>query len=134
MNNELQAALQDILGDKPDGYYLSGLFFWSIGIIIGLYWISRKRDPNALTTPEKFSWTFAVWDNAKKVVISLLAGFIVFRAWNMENILWKVGVGLSVSTSLMPILDYMMENWNWFDKIMSRDRDKFPQKVEDKKE
>lgn len=126
--NQLKAALEIIFGNKPDGYYIAGLFFSVLGILISLYHSSKKRDPQSPNTPVKFSLLFLIWDNFKRGSITLIVMFIVFRVWDVSDIILMIGVGIGVALSLDKLIELMMNKWDWICKLLSQDRDRFPQK------
>lgn len=128
MKQQFYAALQTIFGDKPDGYYIAGLFFSILGILISLYWSSRKRDPLSSSTPVRFSWTFLIWDNGKRIVTTLIVMFILFRVFNFTDPLQMIAVGITATLFLDQILEWLMNKAEWLCKLLKADRNNFPQK------
>jgi hypothetical protein len=114
--NELQSY---ILGELSVAYYLAAGFFCFLAILISLYDHSRKRDKDSTRTPEKFSWSFLLWDNAKRIVTTLLVMFLIFRfspvvvgkPLSMEI---AVGVGFFLSLGLDKVIQLLRDKFNWF--------------------
>lgn len=127
-SREMSAAFDIILGDKPDGYYLAGLFFSVIGILISLYHSSTKRDKLSANTPVNFSWYFLVWDNIKRGFTTLVVMFVVFRVFNLVEVWQTVGVGIGLSVGLDKIVELLMNKWDWLCKVLSQDRNNLPTK------
>lgn len=123
----IQDTMQRISGGKPADYYLAGIFFSCIAILLSWYLHSRKRDPASPNTPEKFSWLFLIWDNVKKSVVTLLLMFVLFRVFDLSNILLMIGVGFFLSLGLDKAIEWLMDNTNFL-KLLERNRDNFPQK------
>jgi hypothetical protein len=63
---------------------------------------SRTRDKESANTPQKFSWSFLIWDNFKRIVAGQLLMFLVFR-FSTEilgrelNMWWAVLIGFFFS-------------------------------------
>lgn len=124
VTKETSAALQTIKGDKPAGYYLAGFVFSLAGIFISLYWSSTRRNKQSNNTPDKFSIWFLVFDNAKRIVISLIVGFLLFRMFDLFEIWEMVGVGIGVTVGLDQIIEIMMNRWDWVCQLLKQDRSK----------
>ncbi len=133
INAQLIAAMKDIFGSKPDGYYIVSLVFSLIGIIISLYALSRKRDKDSKNTPYKFSWTFSIWDNFKRLLVTMLFMFVLFRVMDITSIPAMIGVGIGVTISFDQLLNLAMEKWNWLGNVMSKDRSDFPKMPDENK-
>ena len=121
-------TLSRILGDKPGDYYLAGLFFSCLGILIGLYHSSKKRDPSSPNTPENFSWIFLIWDNFKRVAMTLIVMFILFRIFDLSDTGMMISVGILCSLFLDKIIEYIISRSEALAKFMEMDRNKFPTK------
>jgi hypothetical protein len=68
-----------ILGELSIPYYLAAFVFSSLAIIVSLLLHARKRNPNSARTPEKFSFSFLIWDNLIRVMVTLILMFFFFR-------------------------------------------------------
>ena len=126
---ELLAALAQILGEKPEGYYFAGLFFSLLGIAISLYHASRSRDKLSENTPFKFSWYFLIWDNFRRIIVTLIVMFILFRMFDLTEIWQMVGLGVGVALSLDKIIKLMMDKWDFLCNLLSQDRSELPAKA-----
>lgn len=121
-------TLSRILGDKPGDYYLAGLFFSFLGILLGLYHSSKKRDPASPNTPENFSWIFLIWDNFKRVFMTLVVMFILFRVFDLSDTIMMISVGVICSLFLDKVIEYFISRSEALAKFMEMDRNKFPTK------
>jgi hypothetical protein len=122
-------AKKIILGeDKSLGYYFAGEFFATLGILISLYWSSRKRNKLSPDTPYHFSWLFLIWDNCKKAGITLIVEFILFRCFDLHAVLMMLAVGILVSASLDQILEFLMNQSDKLCQLLGMNRQKFPEK------
>lgn len=128
---DIKEAFDIILGGKTGGYYLAGFFFCFLAIILSLYWSSKKRDPNSSNTPVKFSWTWLLWDNGKRVVATFIVIFIAFRVFDLSEVPGMIGVGFAAALGLDQIIEWMMNKFNFLDFLKSN-REKFPQIPKDK--
>ncbi|MEJ7611350.1 MAG: hypothetical protein WKF88_09260 [Ferruginibacter sp.] len=128
MKEQFYAALRTILGDKPDGYYLAALFFSLIGILVALYQSSKKRNPRSTSTPVHFSWVFLIWDNAKRMAVTLIVMFIIFRVFDLPNPIMMIAVGIVGALYLDKAIEWLMNKAEWLCDLLSRDRNNFPQK------
>ena len=124
--NNMQAAYEIIFGEKPDGYYIAGFVFAGLAILLSLYISSKKRDPKSDATPEKFSWWFLIWDNAKRAGATMIVMFILFRVFDLSEIPAMLAVGFGVAICLDQIIEWMIGNFN-FMKFLQSNREKFPQ-------
>lgn len=70
---------QLILGVTSIAMYAALLFFACIGILINLLFHATTRDQNSTNTPEKFSLKFLLWDNWKRIVLSILVILMLIR-------------------------------------------------------
>lgn len=114
--NSINEAIGIITGGKTGGYYLAGFFFAFLGIMLSLYQSSRSRDKLSPNTPLKFSLTFLIWDNLKRVVITLIVMFILFRILDLSYVPLMIGVGIVVSVALDRIIVALM---GWSDDIFN---------------
>lgn len=117
-----------LLGTKSGGYYAAGIIWSFAGILLSLYWRSRKRDPSSPHTPERFSWLFLFWDNCKIVGISLLVMFVIFRTTDLSNVFLMISVGILVALGLDQLLGWLIGKSELLCKLLGMNRDKFPQK------
>lgn len=121
MNNQLKAAAEIILGNKPDGYYLAGFFFSLLAILLSLYMQSRSRDKLSPNTPYRFSFWFLVWDNLKRILAGMICMFLFFRFFNL-SIELQVGFGFAIAFGLDKLLQWLM-NYTDFFKFLRQNRD-----------
>jgi hypothetical protein len=127
MDKSIIEALEIISGGKSGGYYIAGFFFSLLSIILSIYLHSRKRDPASPHTPQKFSWSFLIWDNGKRMVVGLIVMFILFRLFDLSNVFAMVGAGFFVSFGLDKVIEFLMEKTNIMN-FLKTDREKFNQK------
>lgn len=114
--NELKSY---ILGELSVAYYLAAGFFCFLAILISLYDHSRKRDVESARSPKEFSWRFLLWDNAKRIVTTLLVMFLIFRfsplvlgkPLSME---YAVAVGFLLSLGLDKVIQWLRDKFNLF--------------------
>lgn len=121
-------ALEIIFGDKTGGYYLAAFFFSGLGLIISLWQSSKKRNPLSPNTPKRFSWIFMLWDNAKRAFVTIIVEFILFRAFDLSNILLMVGVGVSVGIAFDKLVEFIMSKSEAICQFLSMNREKWPDK------
>lgn len=122
----IKEAFDIVLGGKTGGYYLAGFIFCFMAIFLSLYLSSKKRDPNSPATPEKFSISFLIWDNAKRIAATFIVIFMLFRIFDLSNVIAMIGVGFFVAISLDKAIEFLMEKTNLL-KFLESNRDKFPQ-------
>ena len=106
---QLQEALEIILGGKNGSYYIAGFFFSFLAILISLWQHSKTRDKASLNTPLKFSWTFLLWDNFKRICVTIIVMFILFRMFDLSNVYAMIGVGFFVAFGLDKAIQFLME-------------------------
>lgn len=123
--NSIKEAFDIVLGGKSGGYYIAGFIFCFMAIVLSLYISSKKRDPQSPRTPAKFSWTFLFWDNAKRIVATLIVIFILFRIFDLSEIPGMLGVGFGVALGLDQIIEWMMRKFDFMEFLKSN-REKFP--------
>jgi hypothetical protein len=70
---------QLILGVTSLAMYAALLFFACVGILINLLFHSTSRDQNSPNTPVKFSFRFLLWDNWKRIILSILVILVLIR-------------------------------------------------------
>jgi hypothetical protein len=75
----MQEFKQYVLGDYSIPFYLAAGFFCGLTILVSLYLHSTKRDISSPNTPVKFSWSFLLWDNTKRIAVGLIVMFLFFR-------------------------------------------------------
>lgn len=124
----MKEAIEIILGNKSIGYYLAGLFFTCLGILISLYHSSKRRDPHSTSTPYNFSWRFLIWDNTKRIVVSLIVVFLIFRGFELPNVFSQVAVGIVITIALDKVVEWLMEKSDLICDLLGMDRKKFMQK------
>lgn len=128
MDQAFKEALVIITGDKSGGYYIAGFFFSLLGIVISLWFSSRKRDKESPNTPYKFSWMFLLWDNFKRGLVTLIVMFILFRCFDLSAVLAMIGVGVLVALSLDQLVAFIISQSEKVSKILGMNRENFPQK------
>jgi len=58
----------------------AGLYFFAlVGVAINLLMHANKRDQNSPNTPVKFSYKFLLWDNWKRIFLSILLIYVSIR-------------------------------------------------------
>lgn len=119
-----------ILGGVSVAYYLAAEFFALLAIICSLYLHSKKRDPNAASTPVQFSWLFLLWDNMKRIVVGQIVFFLIFRfttelLGRQLNMWIAVGVGFFLSFGLDKAIQYIKDRSD----ILQMNRDKMIEKI-----
>lgn len=113
----MQEFKQYILGELSVPYYLAAFFFCTLTIIVSLWSHSRKRDPQSSRTPEKFKWSFLIWDNLQRVVITLILMFLFFRfsprifngPLSMEM---AAGIGIVLSLGLDKAIQFLQTKFD----------------------
>lgn len=103
-----------ILGGVSIAYYMAAEFFALLALILSLYLHSKKRDPDAATTPQQFSWLFLVWDNAKRIVVGQIFLFLIFRfvtelLGRQLNMWIAVGIGFFLSLGLDRAIQWLKD-------------------------
>lgn len=102
MNDELlKSILANILGEADVAHWISAIFFALVGIVVSLLISSSKRDARSPGTPYKFSWRYLIFDNGKRIALSILLVFITLR-FSQEllsaqfTMYFALGVGLGL--------------------------------------
>lgn len=124
----IKDAFDIVLGTndgKTGGYYLAGFIFCGMALLLSLYISSKKRDPASSNTPPHFSMLFMIWDNAKRAGATLILEFILFRIFDLSNVIAMVGVGFFVAAGLDQAIEWLMKHTNFLNFLQSN-RDKFP--------
>lgn len=121
---------QLILGYVSIAYYMAAEFFALLALILSLYLHSKKRDPQAASTPVKFSWLFLIWDNLKRIVVGQIAFFLIFRfateIIGRELNMWiAVGVGFFLSFGLDKAIQFIKDKSD----VFSMNREKMIDKM-----
>lgn len=133
----MNQSLFDILnGGKPEWYYTISLIFSLIGVLISLYAASRTRDKTVTTTPQKFDLKFLLWDNAKRVFVTLIVMYVIFRfipfakgtGITDNELKIMIGVGVIVATSFDQVLFWIMQYNERVKDFFTMDREKYMQK------
>lgn len=95
-----------ILGGIDPGLFMASLLFALIGVLITLLVGSTMREPNSKTSPTKFSWTYLLYDNAKRIFLNLLLILVSLRfmteltGWELS--VWKgFIIGISYDSLLL---------------------------------
>lgn len=74
-----QEILKHLLGPGDPGYFIAAFIYAMVGMLISLLVSASKRDQSKLTTPEAFSWRYLLWDNAKKIILTLILVIVTLR-------------------------------------------------------
>lgn len=111
---------QLVLGSVSVWYYAAAEFFALLAIILSLYLHSRKRDKESTATPPKFSVTFLLWDNTKRIVVGQITMFLIFRfatEWigRELNMGLAVGIGFFLSFGIDKAIQWIKDKYNVFD-------------------
>lgn len=131
--DSMKEFLELVLGPVSVAYYMAAEFFALLAILCSLYLHSRKRDPEAPTTPKKFSWLFLLWDNMKRVVVGQIVFFLIFRIlvewFNKElNMIYAIGVGFFLSFGLDRAIQWLKDTTN-IGKLFHMNREKMIEKI-----
>lgn len=106
----INEALKIIMGDKTGGYYIAGFFFSFLAILLSLFVIAKKRrDPDSPATPRKFSLSFLIGDNIKRIGATMIVMFLLFRMFDLSNVLHMVGVGFGVAFGFDKIIQFLID-------------------------
>ncbi len=115
-----------ILGGVTIPYYAAAAVFCFLAIILSMYIGSRKRNVQSQSTPELFSWSFLIWDNAKRIVVGMILMFLFFRfavpaigrQLSMEV---AFGIGCFLSMGLDQAIGFLKQKFD----LLQMDREKF---------
>jgi hypothetical protein len=95
-----------ILGGMDPGLFMASLLFAMVGVLITLLIGSTMREPDSKFSPKKFSFTYMLYDNAKRILLNLLLILISLRfmteitGWDLS--VWKgFIIGISYDSLLM---------------------------------
>lgn len=126
----MQEFKQLILGNVSIAYYMAAEFFALLALILSLYLHSKKRDPQAPSTPIQFSWLFLVWDNVKRIVVGQITFFLIFRfateLLGRELNMWlAVGIGFFLSFGLDKAIQFIKDKSD----IFNMNREKMIEKI-----
>lgn len=110
----MQEFKELVLGNVSVAYYLAAEFFALLALILSLYLHSKKRDPNAASTPQQFSWLFLIWDNTKRIVVGQIVLFLIFRfvtelLGRQLNMWIAVGVGFVLSLGIDKVIQLIKD-------------------------
>lgn len=93
-----QTFTENMLGKLTFITFISGLLFAGIGILITLLVHSLTRDKESERTPVKYSFTFMLYDNWKRILLVFLCVLVTIRffedltPWKF-NMLFALAVG-----------------------------------------
>lgn len=123
---------QLLLGPASLAYYAAAEFFAICALILSLYLHSKKRDPNAPTTPQQFSWLFLIWDNAKRIFVGQILLFLIFRfvtelLGRQLNMWIAVGVGFFLSFGLDKGIQWLKDKADL--GVLQMNREKMIEKI-----
>ena len=80
MKKESTSLFNDyILGDVSADLFLASVFFALIGIAIVLLMGTKLRDPNSEHSPHKFSFSYLLSDNARRIYGNILCVLVTLR-------------------------------------------------------
>lgn len=130
----MQEFKQLVLGDLSIPTYLAAFFFSLLAIGLSLILGSLGRDKFSPATPVKFSWTFLILDNTKRIAAGLIIIFLFYRfaptiigrSLSMES---AVGIGFSISLGLDQLLGFLKKKF----AILQVDREKIIDKLNENK-
>ena len=74
-----QTLLERLLGTNDTTYIIATLFFAMIGVAIGLLIHFDDRNKTDPTNPTKFSFTFLVKDNWRRILLNFLLILVTIR-------------------------------------------------------
>lgn len=126
----MQEFKQLLLGPASLAYYAAAEFFAILAIILSLYLHSKKRDPQAPSTPQQFSWLFLIWDNVKRIAAGQILMFLIFRfvtelLGRQLNMWIAVGVGFFLSFGLDKGIQWLKDR----SEILQMNREKMIEKI-----
>ncbi len=129
----MQEFKQLILGPASIAYYAAAEVFAILALICSLYLHSKKRDPQAASTPQQFSWLFLVWDNTKRIVVGQIFFFLIFRfateAIGKQLTMWMaVSIGFFLSFGLDRAVQWLKDK-ALFSNMLQMDREKMISKI-----
>lgn len=111
-----------ILGDVSIATYAAAFFFSFIVIFLNVIIVSLNKYKKAEGTPEKWSFSFAMIDNAKRMIATMMMMFLFYRfastiiakELSME---WAVGVGIGITFGLDKMMGWLKSKFNFFDTL-----------------
>ncbi len=68
-----------LTGNTDPTFFLWCLFFAGLGILFVLLMGTKLRDPGSIYSPQRFSWSYLLSDNFKRILASLLAVYLSLR-------------------------------------------------------
>lgn len=74
-----QEVIAYLLGPGEPSYFIAAIIYSLVGVLISLLISSAKRDQSNPTTPDNFSWSYLLWDNAKRILLSFLLIVVTLR-------------------------------------------------------
>lgn len=106
-----------LFGEVSLAYYFTAELFALMALSLSLYLHSRTRDPLAPTTPQKFSWSFLIMDNIKRILVGQIALFLIFRfateVLGKQLDMWMaVGIGFGLSLGLDKFIQFLKDKTN----------------------
>lgn len=95
------SIIKDILGTEIWQPFFTQYFEALVGVAISLLWHSSTRDSQAPSTPAKFSFSFLLKDNWKRILSSLLLIYVFIRFFPditgiSLSLFWCLAIGLSL--------------------------------------
>jgi hypothetical protein len=93
--------LEHIFGTTDISKFIACVIFSLVGVTISLLVHSTSRDKNSINTPVKFSFSFLIRDNWRRIVLNLLLVLVTIRFCKEVT-----GMELNMFVSLMIGLTY----------------------------
>jgi hypothetical protein len=137
MQDTLTEIKRNLLGPLSIGYYVSAFIMCGIALLVMASYRSRHRDKDSPHTPVHYSFQFMIWDNTKRIGAGLLVMYILFRfasEWLHTELSMQLalGFGFLLSMGLDPIIEALMNRYDWICKALSQPREKFMDKLAEK--
>ena len=118
----MEELKSQILGDVSAATYVAAFFFSFLVIIANLLVVSLNKYKQAEGTPEKWSFSFALLDNFKRILATMILMFLFYRfassiiakELSME---WAVGVGIGITFGLDKMMGWLKSKFNFFDTL-----------------
>jgi hypothetical protein len=97
-----------LLGPTEPGLFTASVFFAAVGILFVLLLGTTLRVKHSKSSPEKWSWSYLLSDNAKRIYAGVIATLLSLRfmpeLFGWELTVWKaLCVGMAWDTILLII-------------------------------
>ncbi len=103
-----KSFIQYVLGPTDPALFFASILFAAIGVLFILLLGTTLRDRKSPHSPEKWSWSYLLSDNAKRIYASIIAVLLSLRfmpelfGWELNP--WRaVCVGMTWDTILLVI-------------------------------